>query len=134
MEGELSARALPFEPADCRHPAEAVFDLRGLGAVAFEGTLGGDYPVGDDPARRKTVSFRSSGSKAQFVTLLELHDGRPMLVRAEAEEDGRLSVLLADGRRHELVIRGMDKADGNVGLELEEWQDGQLMGRDSTTG
>ncbi|RAV05593.1 hypothetical protein [Paenibacillus sp. YN15] len=134
LEGEPAVGALPFEPLDNRRPAEAVFDLRGLGAVAFEGAIGGDYPVGDDPARRKTVGFRSCGSTAWFVTLLELHEGRPMVIRAEARDAGHLTVHLADGRRQELAIRGLDSADGQVELELEEWQGEQLVRKEKTGG
>ncbi|SDD07080.1 Heparinase II/III-like protein [Paenibacillus sp. UNCCL117] len=127
LEGEPAVRALPFEPLDHREPAEAVFDLRGLGAVAFEGVIGGDYPVGDDPARRKTVSFRTCGKTAWFMTLLELHEGGPAMLHAEAAAAGRLSVRLSDGRRQELVIRGLDSEEGHVAFEMEEWSGERLL-------
>ncbi|MBD0381484.1 COG1470 family protein [Paenibacillus sedimenti] len=132
LEGEPALRALPFEPLDCREPAEAILDISGMGAVAFEGTIGGDYPLGDDPARRTTVSFRSEGKEACFLTVLELHEGKPQIRRAEAESAGRLQVYLADGRRQELTVLGLESGGADIRISIEEWL-GERMLRSETT-
>lgn len=134
LEGEQAARALPFEPAKPDEAAEAVYDLRGLGAVAFEGTIGGDYPLGNDPARRKTVSFRSVGREAAFITVLELYEDKPQVLRAEASSPLSLDVHLADGRMQRLRLEGLCSQKESIGLTLEEWSGESLLRKEAVSG
>jgi hypothetical protein len=112
LEGELYDKAMPFEPLDSKRPATAVFNLGGLDVISFEAVIGGDYPLGVDPARRKTVSFRTVGNEAAFLTILEPHEGESAIIAADASASGELTVRLADGRTQELSIQGLD-GDGN---------------------
>lgn len=120
IEGECYDRAMPFEPADFKCPAEAVFDLTGIGAVSFEGTIGGDYPLGDEPARRKTISIRTLGKEACFLTILEPHEGQAAIISAEASSQEELTVLLADGRKQVLSIRGLNGDGASIEVHIRE--------------
>ncbi|WP_284645893.1 COG1470 family protein [Paenibacillus silviterrae] len=127
LEGEPYPDALPFEPADTKEPAEAVYDLTGWEAVAFEAVIGGDYPLGDDPARRKTISIRQTGREALFLTLLEPHRECPAIASAEAMAAGKLAVRLADGRLQELELEGFYEAQAEPRISIREWKEGQLL-------
>ncbi|MDQ0920679.1 hypothetical protein [Paenibacillus sp. V4I5] len=125
--GENYDGALPFEPLDSGRPAEAVFDLNGLDVVSFEGTIGGDYPLGNDAARRKTVSVRSVGKEAYFLTILEPHEGDSAIVSAEASSPGELTVRLANGRTQVLSIRGLEGDREGIHVHARELVNGIIV-------
>ncbi len=127
LEGDSYESALPFEPLDFGQPAEAVFDLNGLDAVSFEGTIGGDYPLGVDPARRKTVSVRTVGKEACFLTILEPHEGDSAIVSAEASSPGELTVILANGKTQVLSIRGLEGDGDPIHVHVRELVNGVIV-------
>lgn len=131
LEGEPYPAALPFEPLDERLPATAEYDLSELDAVSFEAVIGGDYPLGVDPARRKTVSVRATGKEAVFLTILEPHKDRPAVAGARALSEDRIEILLADGRRQELELRGLRGPGSGLGLRIAEWRGGALEREES---
>lgn len=127
LEGEQYADALPFEPLDDQLPAVAEVDLRGLEAAAFEAVIGGDYPLGLDSARRKTISVRVTGREACFLTLLEPHEQPPAVIRAEAAAADRIRVQLADGRRHEIELNGLQGDGSQLRIRILESAGGRLL-------
>ncbi|UUZ84708.1 hypothetical protein LJK88_14335 [Paenibacillus sp. P26] len=132
LEGERYDRAMPFEPLNVSKPAEAEFDLDGLGAVSFEAVIGGDYPLGTDPARRKTVSICSAGKEAHFLSILELHEGEPSIVSAEASAHGEVTVRLADGRVQQVSIQGLPEEGQGISVGIRELINGVVV-REETT-
>ncbi|GAA4847658.1 hypothetical protein GCM10023310_27240 [Paenibacillus vulneris] len=132
LAGELYREALPFEPLDPSLPAVAVIDLSGLEAMAFQGTLGGDYPLGDDPARRKTISIRTSGREAYFITLLEPHEGDSVIAAANAISPELIRVQLTDGRTQVIDVHGL-KGDGRqLHVRLRELGEAGLLREECT--
>ncbi len=128
--GEAYTRATPAEPKDTAQPAVITVSLVGLNAVRFKATVGGDWPVGDEENTRKTISVRSHGTTAQFLTLLEPYETRRLVKTAVATGPNRLRVELTDGRIQELVIQNLD-GDHPV-IELTESRDGQVTRRETT--
>ncbi|XEC93985.1 hypothetical protein AB6A23_21960 [Paenibacillus tarimensis] len=132
LEGKHYAQAVPFEPEERSLPAEAVFDLTGINAVSFHAVIGGDYPVGNDEARRKTVSFRSAGRAARFITVLEPYEGKPSVLSAEALSENEVMVRLADGRVQRIQIRGLDGNDEGLSVRIEECVNGMVVRAEAT--
>jgi hypothetical protein len=58
------------EPKVETKPAVVHVDLSGIHAVRFKCVLGGSYPPGDPTQRRKTYAIRSTGTDADFVTIV----------------------------------------------------------------
>lgn len=133
LEGTCYEQAVPFEPEDQARPAEAVFDLSGIHAESFHATIGADYPVGHDEARRKTVSFRSTGKSARFITVLEPYEGKSSIVSAEALSEDELTVHLADGRVQHLLISDLDGSGEGLSVSIKEYVNGIVVREEATS-
>jgi hypothetical protein len=118
--GDLYRKAVPGQPEDTAQPAFVRVDLRGLDAVRFRATLGGDYPLGDEQARRKTFAVRSEGKDARFLTLIEPYEDRPVIRSAEALGADGLRVTLVDGRVQEIKIRNLEGSGRDISVRLVE--------------
>ncbi|MCH9276525.1 hypothetical protein JS533_009645, partial [Bifidobacterium amazonense] len=109
--------SIPASPTDRARPAVVRVDLSPLavhgGAVRFTACVGADYPIGDEHDRRRTLDIRAKGRSAGFVTVIEQHEGEPM-VRAVHERDGVISVALADGRVQRITVGDMTLADAHI--------------------
>ena len=79
-----------------------------MNAARFKAILGGDYPVGDESQRRKTIALRSTGDEAHFLTLIEPYADKQILRSASAAGPGKLCMELADGRVHEITIQNLE--------------------------
>ncbi|QYR19473.1 heparinase II/III-family protein [Paenibacillus sp. sptzw28] len=133
LEGEPYEQAVPFEPEDRSLPAKAWIDLSGIGAVKFEAVIGGDYPLGIDPARRKTISFRTRGKEARFLSMLEPHEGDSRIDSAEALSAGEIIILLKDGRKQQVTFTGLDGDGSQIAIGLKEYKGVELI-REETAG
>ncbi|WP_159886952.1 COG1470 family protein [Paenibacillus puerhi] len=131
LQGELYPLAEPFEPTDQERYAEAIVDLTGVDAAAFEAVIGGDYPLGLEPARRKTVSLRAEGKQARFLTVLELHEGASAIERIEAPSYEKVSVTLKDGRVQHWFLEGLDGDGSGVGIRVQEMLQGKVIREES---
>ena len=131
--GTAYADATPAQPSDTGRPAVARVDLSSVRATGFKAVLGGDFPVGDETARRKTVAVRTTGKIARFLTLIEPYENRRMVVSARATSGDALRVELADGRVHEVVLQNFDGDGENIAVTLHELRDGKTL-RTETAG
>ncbi|HMR50037.1 MAG TPA: hypothetical protein PKE40_12215 [Arachnia sp.] len=119
LEMRRMTSSIPATPADASAPARVRVDLRSLagrGPLRLTVSVGADYPIGDERARRRTLDVRTHGRTASFLTLIEHHEGAPM-VREVREEDGVVTVRLADGRTQRLTITDLTLADASILLE-----------------
>lgn len=130
MAGKLYADAIPFEPEDSSMPAAISICLDGLDAVSFHGVIGGDYPVGHDPARRKTVSIRSEGREALFINVLEAYEGKGMIEHVSAVSSNELTVNLRDGRTQRITLFNMENNGMDLAVELCEFINGAEVRRE----
>jgi hypothetical protein len=127
-------RALSAQPQGGGKPALVRADLRGLDAVRFKVVLGGDFPVGDETQRRKTVAVRSQGKEARFLTVIEPFEGKRAVKRAIATDADTLRVELDDGRVHDFKISHLPEGDGgNVAVRMTETKNGATLRTETTT-
>ena len=119
--------ATPAEPQDVRTPAVIRIDLAGRGAVRLKATLGGDYPVGEQTARRRTLAIRSEGLTARFLTVIEPSEGKRQVRSISADGADHLVVELVDGRRQELTIHGLEGDGEHPTVELSERRNGVVV-------
>jgi hypothetical protein len=121
--GQPYVFATPAQPQDVKRAAVVRVDLTGVGAVTFKAVLGGDYPLGDETQRRKTYAIRAPGGNAtevRFLTLIEPHEGKPVVRAAIATDADHLRVELTDGRVQEIAIRNLAGSDADIAVELRE--------------
>jgi hypothetical protein len=135
IQGIAYDNAIPGQPTKKQQAGTVTVDLRGVGAARFVATLGGDYPLGDESQRRKTfaVSAPEPSETARFLTLIEPHEGNPVVVSAEAVDADTLCVKLADGRVQTLKLKNFTGADGQVEVHMSETRDGRLVREESAT-
>jgi hypothetical protein len=108
LQGRLFTRALPANPVESGAEGTITVDLSRLDAVRFTASVGGDYPVGDETQRRKTVAFRQDGETARFLTVIEPWEATPVVREVVADGPDRLRVMFGDGRSHEITIADLD--------------------------
>ncbi|MDF2938366.1 MAG: hypothetical protein K0Q90_3739 [Paenibacillaceae bacterium] len=113
-------KAVPANPADTEQAGVITVDLSGLRAVRFVASIGGDYPLGDEAARRKMLSARSTGKTARFITVIEPYEDQPVVVSAVASSADELTVKLADGRVQVIRVTGMEGSGADLAVELVE--------------
>lgn len=116
--------AIPANPQKANESGAVKIDLSGLRAMRFKAVIGGDYPLGPAMDHRKTVSIRSRGSAAEFITLIEPYEKDSVV--AKARSDGRrIEVELKDGRMQVIALDQMDGDGINVQVEFSEYRNGE---------
>ncbi|XHR27582.1 MAG: hypothetical protein ACFUZC_16755 [Chthoniobacteraceae bacterium] len=132
IQGIEYTSSTPGQPKDDKKPALLRLDLAGLDATRFKATLGSDFPVGDEAQRRKTVAFRTQGTSARYLTVLEPYETKSMVRTVTAESADTLRVELADGRVQELRLNGMEGNGTGLGVSLTETRDGKTLRNETT--
>jgi hypothetical protein len=118
--GESYSQAAAAEPKDEARPGIVRIDLAGIDAVRFKCVLGGDYPPGDESQRRKTYAVRSTGTDADFLTVIEPFESTAVIKSAQAMSADSLSVSLSDGRTQTIQIHGMAGDGHDLGVDFSE--------------
>jgi len=131
--GDPFDQSLPAEPRDTHTPGVITIDLSGVNAVRFKATVGGDWPVGDEEQLRKVVSVESRGSSAQFLTLIEPFQDKPMVKSASATSPGTLSVVLTGGRTQQISIDNFEGSGAGIEVSITEMKDGKTIRKESVT-
>lgn len=124
--------AIPAMPATPAQPAVMTFDLDGVKARRLKATLGSDYPLGNEAARRKTYAVRSKGKEAVYITVIAPYDRNPVIKSVRATAGDRLRVELQDGRVQEFNIRQLEQETGTVKVEMTERKGTRILGEEST--
>jgi len=130
--GIAYAEAVSAQPQDGQKPALIKVDLSGIKAARFKAVLGGDYPVGDEQQRWKTVAVRSIGKEARFLTLIEPFENVRMVKSARATSADTLRVELADGRVDEIKISNLEGDAKNISAQITETKDGKTLRSETT--
>lgn len=118
---------LATEPENTKEYAVISLDLTGLDAQSFKANIGGDYPVGDEDQVRKTVSYRTSGKEARFISVLEPYESKSLIKSVKAKDASTVVVELTDGRVHEIKIQNLEGDGKNVGVTIQEFKNGQMV-------
>lgn len=130
--GKQYVDVVGIEPVDSKKVARLVYDIEGLDAVRLEGVLGNDFFVGNEEQLRKTVGVRQKGKEACFLTLIEPFEKKSMIKSVHVVSANEIEVVLSDGRAQRLYIENFYGSYNRSQVRLEEWKDGQLLGRECT--
>ncbi len=126
MAGLPIAHSVPANPVKEDVDGTVTVDLSGLNAVRFKAYVGGDFPLGDEAQRRKTLSFRTTGKQTQYLTVVEPFEAGNVVKRVTAQSATHLTVELKDGRTHEITFQGLDKGEG-ITAAIKEYKNGKLV-------
>ncbi len=128
--GEPMANATPGMPDNAKEAGIVSVDLSGIKAVSFKAKLGGDFPLGDETQRMKSMAVRSHSKDARFLSVVELYENASVIESVTAPSANQLVVKLTDGRVQEIKLEGLET--GDVKATVRETKDGQLL-REETT-
>ena len=129
IQAEEFAKAIPAEPKDKTKWGIITLDLDGLNATRFHAVIGGDYPVGDESGKRRTVFQQQTGTSACFASVIEPHEGDAMIQSVQYAGPWSIKVTLADGREQIVSVQGIEN---NVRVLLAEYQNGTLIRKEET--
>ena len=138
IQAEEFDKAIPAEPRDKRKWGIITLDLEGLNAKRFHAVIGGDYPVGDESEKRRTVFQQQTGNNACFASVIEPHEGDAMVQSVQYAGPWSIKVTLVDGREQIVSVKGIentqesDTTKNSVRILLEEYQKGILIRSEET--
>lgn len=138
IQAEEFAKAIPAEPKDKRKWGIITLDLDGLNATRFHAVIGGDYPVGDESGKRRTVFQQQTGTSACFASVIEPHEGDAMIQSVQYAGPWSIKVTFADGREQIVSVQGIenmeesDQAKSSVRVLFAEYQNGTLIRKEET--
>ncbi len=131
--GRHFSHSLPANPTVSMQEGTITIDLKGLDAVRLRSHVGGDYPVGDETWRRKSLSFRSRGKQARYLTVIEPFEKASVVESVDAESANKLTVTLKDGRRQVITFTGLDEGS-NLQATIQEYKNGELTQKEKHGG
>ncbi|MFB9057308.1 hypothetical protein ACFFU9_11220 [Mariniflexile ostreae] len=132
ISGAPMENSTPAMPENSKEQGVISLDLSGLGAVAFEATIGGDFPLGDEASRLKSMAVRTHGKKARYLSVIEPYENESLVFSVEAKSENELTVRLTDGRVQNITIEDMEQDGGNVKVIVKEFKNGVLVRRETT--
>ncbi|WP_372807731.1 hypothetical protein [Pontiella sp.] len=132
IEGVPMDRSTPGMPENSKESGTVTVDLSGLKAVAFKATIGGDFPMGDEAQRRKTLAVRSTGKDARYLSVIEPYESESAVKSVTAKSADELVVELNDGRVQEIAIAGFDGAGNDIRISVRETRDGEWLRGETT--
>ncbi|MEI6892389.1 MAG: heparinase II/III family protein [Pontiella sp.] len=117
---------IPANPVKEKVDGTITIDLTQQDAVRFKAYVGGDYPLGNEAARRKSLSFRTTGKQTQYLTVIEPYEDQNRVKRVTAVSANEVTIDLVDGRTHVLKFQGLE--DGkDLQVSIQEFKDGKLI-------
>jgi len=119
-------------PKDYKEVGEITIDLSGLDALTFKATIGGDFPLGDESSRRKTMAVRTEGKDTRYLSVIEPYENESFVKSVKAENANTLVVELKDGRVQEITISDLEGDGKNITVSAKEYVDGKLVREEST--
>lgn len=72
-------------PKNAEEAGIITIDLSGMDAVSFKTKFGGDFPMGDEPQRRKTMAVRNTGTEARFLSVVEPYETESVIKSVTAK-------------------------------------------------
>ncbi|MGJ8654423.1 MAG: COG1470 family protein [Opitutaceae bacterium] len=128
--GEHMAGSTAGMPKNDKEAGVITVDISGLNSVAFKAKIGGDFPLGDETQRLKSMAVRSHGTEANFLSVVELYESNSMIKSVTAPSSDKLIVELIDGRIQEIKIEGLEL--GDVKVTVRETLNGQVVREEKT--
>ncbi len=133
--GALMPNSTPGMPEDANASASITVDLSEMNAVVFKAKIGGDFPLGDETQRLKSMAVRTAGTEARYLSVIEPHEAESMLKSVTAKSANELTVELLDGRVQEITIFDLDHESNDlVSVAVKEFKNGKLLRQEATAG
>ena len=134
LAGKPFDSGLAAEPAKNGESGRIIVDLSGVGGVRFQAEIGGDYPLGDEAQRRKTMAIRSEkGTTARFIAVIEPHEGTAVVRSAVATGPESVRVEMTDGRVQEISFPGFGGEAKDLNVNLTESKEGKILRQEKAT-
>ncbi|VGO15335.1 hypothetical protein PDESU_03918 [Pontiella desulfatans] len=124
--GRLFEASVPANPLQSGEEGTVTLDLTGLNAVRFTAHVGGDYPLGDETWRRKSLSFRTDGKQARYLTVIEPFEKDGVIASVEAASANEVDVKLKDGRTQKISIQNLEKGK-EISVTIREFKNGTFI-------
>lgn len=121
---------IPAEPLDRNQWGSIRVSLKGMEAERFTASIGGDYPLGKEEGRRRTVCYRQQQEEAFFITVVEPYETEPQIKEVKALGNNTLKVTLHNEAVQHIRLRGLET--GNVEVEMEEYLAGNFIFKERT--
>lgn len=131
--GELMTNSTPGMPTTADEAGKITVDLSGLEVVAFKAKIGGDFPMGDETSRLKSMAVRSHGKEARYLSVIEPYENKSLVKSVIAKSENELVVELTDGRTQIITISDLDGDGKNVKVSVKEFKNGALLRSENTT-
>lgn len=128
--GESMKDSTPGMPGNAKEAGVITVDLSELDAVSFKAKLGGDFPMGDETQRLKSMAVRTHGTEARFLSIVEPYENESMIESVTAPNANELIVKLTDGRTQQIKFQGMES--GDVQVAVSEMQNGEVIREEAT--
>ncbi len=125
--GELMENSVPGMPEDHQESGTIIIDLTGMDAVTFTAKIGGDYPLGDETSRRKTMAVRSRGKEARYLSVIEPYENESVIKTVFGKSANELVVELMDGRIQEITISGLEGDGKQIKVSAKELLNGKVI-------
>ncbi len=132
IEGQLMAKSTPGMPKNTKEKATVTVDLSGIEAVVFKTKIGGDFPMGDESSRRKTLAVRTKGKETSYLSVIEPYETESVIKSVTAKSANKLVVELLDGRVQEITFTGLEGDGNNITVSSKEFINGKLLREEQT--
>lgn len=116
--------AVGANPQKPNEPGIVRVNLSGLNAGRLKAVIGSDYPLGQAADHRKTISVRSRGNEARFITLIEPYE-KDSVIAAVFSDGQMVKIELKDGRMQILTFHNLDSSGDNIQVEFSEYINGK---------
>jgi hypothetical protein len=130
--GELMDNSTPGMPENNKKEATITIDLSGLDVARFKAKIGGDFPLGDESSRRKTLAVRTHGAQTRYLSVIEPYETESFIKSVKAISANELEVELLDGRVQHVVIANLESDNMPVTVLVSEFVNGELVRQETT--
>ena len=130
ISGHLFEHTVAANPFKSEEEGTVTVDLTGLNAACFKASVGGDYPLGDETWRRKSLSFRTSGKETRYLTVIEPYEDKNVVESVKAVSADEVEIKLVDGRKHVIQIENFAKGE-DIQVLIQEYKNGNLIRKES---
>ena len=130
---KFSTPGMPAAPDEVGTVTVDLSELADLDVVSFKARIGGDFPLGDESHRLKTMAVRTHGKEARFLAVIEPYESKAVVKSVTASGPNQLTVELNDGRVQEITLSGLDaETNDQLKIVVRELRDGEVVREEAT--
>ncbi len=130
--GEPMPNSTPGMPENYNEAGEIIIDLSAIDAVGFKAKIGGDFPLGDESSRRKTMAVRTEGKNTRYLSVIEPYEKESVIKSVKASSANELVVELLDGRVQQITISNFEGDGTQIKVSVKEMKNGKVVREEKT--